>query len=78
MEILNIAILDDSQSKITRIKTKFSQHNDKETSLYDERYAKYKLNLCQIDVEKSCNEIIFSCKSFSCLVCSRIISFSYL
>ena len=58
MEILNIAILDDSQSKITRIKTKFSQHNDKETSLYDERYAKYKLNLCQIDVEKSCNEII--------------------
>ena len=58
METFNIAILDDSKSKIDTIKVLFMQHSDKATDLYNDRYSNYNLRLLPISVEKSCDEII--------------------
>lgn len=58
METFNIAILDDSKSKIDTIKVLFMQQSDKATDLYDDRYSNYNLQLLPISVEKSCDEII--------------------
>ena len=58
METLNIAILDDDKTKISRIKTKFVQQNDQNTEIYNDNYANYILNLIPIDVEQDCEQII--------------------
>lgn len=58
METLNIAILDDDKTKISRIKTKFFQQNDKNTEVYNDNYSDYNLNLIPIDVEQSCEQIV--------------------
>lgn len=58
METLNIAILDDDETKISRIKTKFIQQNDKNTEIYNDNYSDYNLNLIPIDVEQSCEQIV--------------------
>lgn len=58
METLNIAILDDDKTKISRIKTKFVQQNDKNTEIYNDNYANYILNLIPINVEQSCEQIV--------------------
>ena len=52
METLNIAILDDDKTKISRIKTKFVQQNDQNTEIYNDNYTNYILNLIPIDVEQ--------------------------
>lgn len=56
METLNIAILDDDKTKISRIKTKFVQQNDQNTEIYNDNYANYILNLIPIDVSKIVNK----------------------
>lgn len=58
MTTFNIAILDDSPSKITSIQTIFLQQQDKTTPIYDERYAEYNLELYPIDINKTAEEII--------------------
>lgn len=58
METLNIAILDDDETKISRIKTKFVQQNDQNTEIYNDSYSNYILNLIPIDVEQSCEQIV--------------------
>lgn len=58
METLNIAILDDDETKISRIKTKFVQQNDKNTEIYNDNYSNYILNLIPINVEQSCEQIV--------------------
>ena len=58
METLNIAILDDDKTKISRIKTKFVQQNDQNTEIYNDNYTNYILNLIPIDVEQDCEQII--------------------
>ncbi len=58
METLNIAILDDDKTKISRIKTKFVQQNDQNTEIYNDSYSNYILNLIPIDVEQSCEQIV--------------------
>lgn len=58
METLNIAILDDDETKISRIKTKFVQQNDQNTEIYNDNYSNYILNLIPIDIELSCEKIV--------------------
>lgn len=48
METLNIAIIDDDQAKITRIKSQFSKRHDIEM---DSKSSDYTLNLIPIDID---------------------------
>ena len=49
MEVLNIAIIDDDQTKITRIKSQFSKRHDIEQ---DSKSFDYELNLIPLDIKR--------------------------
>ena len=58
METFNIAILDDSKSKVDTIRVLFMQQSDRAEKCYDGRYSDYNLQLKPINIEKSCDQII--------------------